>query len=1149
MRTRLTSYLAALLVAVVWWGGCASDPGRREPVTIEPSTHTPGVASGRIGGGVPVPSGLEPKDVQPYKAADLKKAAMHLEQVVAALPRPGYLPAQADDAQDERQPDFLSPSAEAEPPLAAQHAYLIGRQAWLERQNFEAIRHLQAAQRLAPRSAQVLRLLGRIYMGTGNRVRAGTYLEKAVEADARDVESLFWLGRLASEQGRWDETIVTLAYAAGLKGQGETDSAMGPLIEHFLGQALAHEGYDQAAVERLGAFLTQSEEVFDRTTGMARLMALLDRQRDATWQTVGDAYNRLNRAAEALEAYRQAARLQQPQGLSSALARRLVYTAVRLGRDQDATDAALDYVRDAGADGVALGLIRYLSDRGVDRTGLVGAMRAIYEQSDRVGALAIAIAELSDPASAGGILSDHLLTNPSDRVVFEHLARLHAPGKALADRGLGGLLETTIKIIESLPSAAQEYAAIFLDAIDDPSSVLSALGSLPEATRQRPMARFVAAKTRIRLGQTDQALEQLRLAVADDADLAPPRIELARLLVEQGDVDQADQLLEALSDHGDMDVVRLKLSIMLRRGQVADAAKFIDGLMAQHPSNTVELVVEKAKLYLTTGDAQQAHTTLREALKNYPSTPLLYEWLIRLYRSNQLPDAQGDYKQVVEQMLATIPHTKVARTERARLLLASKRYDQAEPLLRGMIEQDPDDLNLLDPLLLLLTQTDRAAQADEMIESRLAKMPNDRQLLTVALQHYRRQENQKKQAQIALRLFTDLLSDQPRNLNDLNLLINILAETGQRRQAESLLHEQLDAQPEDPGLLALAQQHYTRVNDPDKLFEVTERLLFLRDPGPVRAYTLAKLYRQHKKPGKAVEVLTGALEDPGEYADVLVNALGQALIDIGRPGDADGQYRDLIKRFPQHAVAFKFGWAMQCDRRGDKQRAEGLLLDVLKDTPDHALANNALGYSWADKGQNLQRAKEMISLALEADPDSAAYLDSMGWVLYKLGRFNEAVTWLQRATAAPGGEYPVILDHLGDGLYRVGRHDMAASMWRQAQTVLSKEDAREDPELVGMADRLGQKLQAVKDKQPVGVADAPGAPQEELSQEDPDEEQPSNLPAAAVDQPGDRAGQMEEPNHNQPPPKPLDPTAPPHTEPTQIQPSATPVDKPQPVSP
>ena len=930
-----------------------------------------------------------------------------------------------------------------------------------------------------------------IYNQSGNRIRGRIYLEKAVSEDSQDVDSLLMLGRLLGEQGEWSDAIVALAYAGRLD-EAQSDRAMEKSLRYYLGYALDHEGFDMAAITQLETYLALPVDI-DRTSRMLRQMMVLNRQRSAAWQTVGDAYNRLGRPADGLLAYRRAI----GHGIepSAALIRRLVFTSLRLGRHDVAVQALQEYVQAARADDVSLSLVRYLNECGVDRDGLAAMLRGVYSDGERSSSLTLAIAALLDPVSAGDFLTTHVRQRPADRSVFETLVTMELSAKTVDVEQVGRILETTIVLIDQLPSAAQEYTTILVKAAGKGENLVDAIDSLPISRRRAVSVRFIRSKALARSGRIEQAIEELERVAEGELHWKVARIELASLLVDRGDLERADELLDTLPTPLDLAAVKLRLAVFHRGGDSAEAIRFLDELLARHPPNRVDLVVEKATLQLLLGDALQAQATLQQALEAHPRSPQLYEQLLELYRLKRLPDTGKQYEHLVVQMLRMIPHERVARVERAKLELRDGRYDQAEPLLRALLAEDPSDLKPLDPMLLLLIRTDRHAEAESMISERLEVEPTNRSVLTAALRHYHRVENSAILVEVARRYLIELFKDTPRNLREIDFLMELLVKNDQQDLAETLLETAKADHPADRVLLLSAIRHYDRIGDKQRLFESTEQWLLLDPPSLKRSRDLGILYLNHERHEQAIEVLQKASDKPGPEVPQLVGLLARALASVDRFEEAEEQFRTAIERFPQQGSDLKYEWAIHHHRYDNWQRSEEILLDLLTANPRHAPANNFLGYAWADRGVQLDRAQEMIRAALEVNGDDMAYLDSMGWVLYKLGKFKEAVVWLQRSNAAPGGDYPVILNHLGDALFRVGRSKPAMVMWRRAERGVDQYSVADDRELEGLGQRVRHKIEAVEAGKPPEVAKVPSL----------EPEQPADEPNQAVVVPNDDA--------------------------------------------
>ena len=1064
---------------------------------------------------VAVPPGLDPKAVLAHEGEGRQRANLTLEEIIASLPKPSYLSNGLGTNLG------AAPFQDQTPPLAAQRSYMAGRIAWRKGKNFDAIRYFQAALRLAPNSAEILRALGHLYTRSGNRVRGGVYLEKAVQADPNDFNTLLLLGRLASEQGRWSDAIVILAHAT-TQAHDDTDPAIGQLTQYFLGQSLAHEHYDASAINQLIAYL-QRQIPFDRTTQMARQLFLLRRQQGSTWQVIGDAYNRLNQPRKALEAYLKS--IEVDPDLSNSLAYRVVYTCLRLGELELASQTVLDFMNKTDANTASIDLARYLGQQGVNQPQLADIMRQIYEVGDQPASLAMAIAPLLEPEAVYDLLSSHLETKPEDRSVFETLVNHELAVESLDVERIRRLLFITAATLNRLPTAAEEYTDIVTSTAGDLQLVLKAIDTILQDLRNDPMMHYIAGRMLASDHQYDKAIHQFEQAAAASDGIAP-RVELAKLLFDRGEIDRANGLIDTLTDHPDLRVMKLKVQVLLSTGEPAKAVRFLDEMIALHPSIAIDLTVKKAKLQLAIGDATVAQKTLLDALEINPRAELVYELLLHMYRTNRVAEAQQHYNSLVKQMLSVIPHAPIARTEKARLLIANGRLVQAESLLHALLNENDSDFKPLDVMLALLIRTNRQDEAQQLLAKYLNGTPNNTQLLSVALHHYQRVNDRSNLATVAQQLLKRTIVTKPRDLESLGVLVEILVDAGKPDVPKTILDQHLQKEPSDRGLLLLVRRHAELTDDVPRLYHATEQLLLLADPSAQRSQSLAILYIKNDKPQKAIDILIQQLHDqPNQRTQTMLSLFSRALL---KSDQADQYFQDITKRLPDYAEDIKFEWAMNLERRGHRQRAEALLLEVINAEPNHPFACNALGYAWADQGKNLERAQQLIRIAVDAEPDSAAFLDSLGWVLYKQGQFNDAVTWLQRAAAAPGGEYPVILEHLGDALYRVDEQDRALTIWRKADAMLKDEDPTEDPELQGIHNRLEAKISAGNTNQKAPVADAPGwqpdhTPAQEQANLDPRDDairNPTNLPPADTDHTGSPESEMPKTTENSEPQKP-----------------------------
>jgi predicted Zn-dependent protease len=168
------------------------------------------------------------------------------------------------------------------------------------------------------------------------------------------------------------------------------------------------------------------------------------------------------------------------------------------------------------------------------------------------------------------------------------------------------------------------------------------------------------------------------------------------------------------------------------------------------------------------GDPSQASNDLLDALKYSPETPedtLLAASLAE--QAGQPETAEAAYRRV----LAKDPKSKAANTGLAHLLLAQKKYPDAETLLRAALKQLPDDPALTAQLATALAAQDKAE---------------------------------------ALPVLEKLHKIHPGDAAITKMLAEVMAEAGDFAGSDRLLTGLLAASPEDPGLLVAHGQNLVR---------------------------------------------------------------------------------------------------------------------------------------------------------------------------------------------------------------------------------------------------------------------------------------------------------------------------------------------------
>jgi len=838
-------------------------------------------------------------------------------------------------------------------PLAAQRSYIQGRQRLREgrRQLHEAIRKLDAALRLAPNQPRILRLLAGAYATLGNRARAANYLERALSAEPTDLKAAMLLGRVEFEQGRWRRATLALHHVLTLLERPapaqRRDPVTEPLARFYLANALERQGYDLEAARQFERAL-DVPETLGQSTAMAREFYLLQRQRGLSWQSLGDARSRLGQFERALEAYRRAREAAVPD--PAPLILRTIHAAFRLERPEVALDAYLELLRHEPEDERLKPLTTYLVRQGVDRQRLAEEVHELYQTLDQPVTLALLYADLRGGVEARRLLETHLAENPRDRQVFDRLvARWLDEGR---EHGVEDAMRLLAVAADRAPEAADVYAGVILERVDDPARILNAIDALDEPLQETATILLIRGLALGDSGKVLQAKQTLRRAMEKGAE--PARLALTRMALARGDLDEARRLLQPLEGRTEPNITELRVRVLQRAGEFEKAIELLDRMIAENP-RSAQLVLRKAELQIARREFVQAEQTLRDGLNRMPEAEPLYETLFELYDNNLVPDSVRQYQRLMARLLGQMPESRIARLKQAEIYEARRDYGKAESLLRGLLERNAIDPRASDLLLEVLVEAGKQAEADAFASGLIEDFEDRPRMLMVALRHYRERSPDPEQVD---RVLERLLRAQPASAERDAQLAALLLRTGRAEQALRLAEKRLAASPDDPAgsaaIIAEALVQLDRVDELDRRFEAwVER--FPDHEADLR-FEHARIVERH--------------------------------VDRER---GERMMWELVQDFPNHATAnnnLGYAWTVRGHRL---EEAEKMIRRAVDREPDNAAFIDSLGWVLYKRGR-FDEAVRMLTRAREAEGGrNPVILDHLGDALYRAGRKDEAV--------------------------------------------------------------------------------------------------------------------------------------------------------------
>ena len=280
---------------------------------------------------------------------------------------------------------------------------------------------------------------------------------------------------------------------------------------------------------------------------------------------------------------------------------------------------------------------------------------------DRAALIKADILAKGSPDAAIAFLKQFLATNPDARAVAGALAQLYVEQKRFADA-----------------------RAIFQKLWD-------------EEPEDREFEFAVAA---ISLQMKDYATAQRLLVELDQVgygDKGVVPFYLAQLAEETKHYDEAIARYREVTDGDRAWLAKLRIGAMTaKKGDLAGARSYLEGLQPQSPDQRVELAQTQAQLVRDAGDYKDAYAILTAALERQPdSIDLLYDIAMVAEKLDRIDEVEARLKHLIElkpdnaQALNALGYTLVDRT---------RRVAEGLKLIEKALQIAPDDPFILDSM-------------------------------------------------------------------------------------------------------------------------------------------------------------------------------------------------------------------------------------------------------------------------------------------------------------------------------------------------------------------------------------------------------------------------------------------------------------------
>jgi putative PEP-CTERM system TPR-repeat lipoprotein len=867
-----------------------------------------------------------------------------------------------------------------------------------------------------PDNPEARRLLGELFLASGNVESAAAQFGRARELGLRDESMDVQLGRAWLAMGRFEDLLSDIPAPEAI--ESETDAELAVLR----GNALL-------AVERV----EEARDAFERV--------IVNRPR-------ADAYAGLARIALANEDYEEA--------------RRQIDRGQRMAPDdpellQIAGELSL---REGEADTAEESFRRLLEAEETNIPARLGAARALiaaerYEE---------AAAELDRVLEAipDGIMAIYF------RALTAYQLEDYATAQRLLDRVLAAIPDNVQALILAGASAYAE---------GQDELALRHLGRAVNLAPDNVAARQLLAATQMRAELFDEALDTLGPELERETDDAELLTIAGIAALRAGNLEDSSRLFGQAVDVSPEDpVARTRLGLM-RMAEGADrlAIEELEQALARQP-DLLQAEVLLILALVRNGELDRAIAEAERMQENRPDTAVGYVLGgIAKASAERMEAARADFERAME----IEPGQPDAGNNLALLALAAEDAEAARANFRRVLAENPDHLPTLVRLARLNIAQGDGAAAQALLEEAVERRPNDQDVRALLAQFHIAlgdgdaaldvlqpaiQDDQEPTAAMletlglahlaagqpnnAVAAFRSLASREPGSAAAFFRLAQAMEAAGDAGGMRSALERALEIDPEQfDAKLAYARLLLGR-DDLDAAAEAVADLKETAGGDPRIADLEARLLLAQGDPAGAVEVLRAAVETTPTAA--LTQTLARTEWLAGERGEALDRLRTWLAENPGDLVSrMLLANFLLADDALEEAREQ--YLAVVEQAPDNVLALNNLAWVMSELG-DLEGAVEHAEAAYAGAPENPLVIDTLGVILLERGDTDRALELLSAADEL-AGDNPEIAFHHARALAAAGRTARALETLERALASEEPFGGREEAE--ALARRLG----------------------------------------------------------------------------------------------
>jgi len=508
---------------------------------------------------------------------------------------------------------------------------------------------------------------------------------------------------------------------------------------------------------------------------------------------------------------------------------------------------------------------------------------------------------------------------------------------------------------------------------------------------QRVLGRVIIDRAGSDKSKINDALEHLQVAYKLNPDDLGTGMAVFQILQTTNRLAEAERVLAQMLERApDQRMLNYNYALVLTKlGRGAESKHYLERAVEVDPT-FLPAIQQLIDIYQKENEWQKAAEVLQPVINDDPANSEMLKQQAFFYIRAGMPEKA---KETLQTIVAADPKDARAQFYLAEALNDLEQYGEAGKIYRKLLEQTPDDADVLASFGLSQIGERKYDEAAKTFQTMLkvADLPDNLQMLAKTQLAWIELQKGNYDAAIEQAKPLVVFHDKP-NGQAINTALEAMKKQKRYADAVALLQPLVDKYSSDPFVNARSIEFLLRSGDKDRArVAAATQTKF----GVKNTIGAAEAYVQNEQYEPALQILREAAKT--------------------KPDDVDLQ--------------FELGSAFE--RSGDRASAEKTFLALLAKHPDNHATLNYLGYMWAESGVNLERAQEMLTRAVAAQPRNGAYIDSLGWVYYRQGKLDLAEKYLSDAAKLLPRD-ATVHEHLGDVFAKRGDAGKALNLYKQA---------------------------------------------------------------------------------------------------------------------